>query len=311
MSKPNSKNSKQIFIDKTRLSQLNKSCDMFLSMKKWCYNHFTSDELCYVRDKHGIVGVDIIFFVLIFYPIFYVWSFGFDSVPFPFNFLKKKNKKRDSVSVKAAKKKKKISKLEKDIHSIAVDLKQHDLSKSLYNVPIESNNNNINGVFVSDYDEYGRIVPTLKKEITILKSKKKIEAKKLKKLNAKSAHKTEMKNKSKSHVNRREKRLRLAFANGGMTFLFQLLNKSNWDLILPKIGPNGLLRFFHKYNDRLVVSLPASDVLDFVVLHLEIEDYLCVKYKLFNKMKLEEIMSRRLNGLLVAVENEKDRRDDL
>jgi predicted XRE-type DNA-binding protein len=99
------------YIKKDRKVELDDALVVWFNFLGWCNSLFDIDDVKYLHSR-GVFGFELLLFKLFIYPMVYIRKYGFSGVPFPFVFLKKKNKhKKDLVTKKSIKKKiKKVSK---------------------------------------------------------------------------------------------------------------------------------------------------------------------------------------------------------
>jgi hypothetical protein len=70
---------------------LDKIIALWFNFIGWTKSLVDPVDVKYIKSK-GIRGLDLYFFLILFYPFWFIKSFGFNGVPFPLNLLKKKRK---------------------------------------------------------------------------------------------------------------------------------------------------------------------------------------------------------------------------
>jgi hypothetical protein len=84
------------YIRKDRRIELDQELVSWFNFLGWCNSLLDPVDLSYLKSK-GVTGFYLIIFTLFFHPLYKIRSYGFNGVPFPFIFLKKKNKHRKDI----------------------------------------------------------------------------------------------------------------------------------------------------------------------------------------------------------------------
>jgi len=246
---------KHFYIEKSKKEKLDNAIKLWFNFYGWCNSLIDSNDAKYIHSK-GIRGINFLIFLLFFYPILYISKNGFHGVPFPFNFLKKKNKQKISLHKKAVDIKTRINVVKNKIKKIKV-LKRTNTAK-----------------------------PEDLKELEHLSEKKEKLIKNSNSIREKSVKKKKRKMSNDSYIKRQNRRKLKFLTNPGKSsrettmkfFLFSL------NVTLKTNNSTHFRKYFSVYKDFISVNIYNLE-------NISQKTFfdLCVKYKISEEITLKYI----------------------
>jgi hypothetical protein len=258
-----------IYIRKDRKLFLDDAITCWLNFSGWCHSLLDKDDVSYIRSK-GIKGLNLYFFLIFFYPLFFIRKFGFSGVPFPFNLLKKKNKNRVNVQKKTNTK---VIKIKRSKNYIKKLKKERKLLVS------DPNNN-----YVPDD------VKILDEKLVLVSAKVAKDVASLKKSVASKGLKKKKRMSNNSHVLRMKKRdEKMLFVSGkdmkssGIRLLFHGLHRAFLS------GDDSLLSEFSFCEDFIarskgrLINIKEQDIKDWLTQHSSNKDFIAFVFQYLGK----------------------------